>query len=225
MINIAICDDDENTLKAIAKITEAAIITMGLDAEVCMATSSQSNIYESVSRHEIDVLFLDIDFNDTGKNGVEFAKELRKTNKDFKLIFITAHFEYAILAYKCKTFDYIMKPADMDKICDILKRLKDDVTSPELGLFKVNKDSILRTKDILYIERNKSKATVHTADSSYETCCSLSSLEHELPNSFIRVHRSYIVNSEQITRIDKDDKSIYFCSNKSCPLGQFNMRL
>lgn len=224
-MNIAICDDELPTLKAIAKITEAAIISNDFDTEVSLVTTDQSVIYEGIKNHEIDVLFLDVDFNNNGKNGIEFALELRKLNKDFKLIFMTAHFEYMMLSFKCKTFDYIMKPVDLDKINAVLKRLITDVSESELGLLKVNKDYIVRTKDILFIERNKSKATIYTSDSTYETCSSLNNLEQELPDCFVRVHRSYIVNKDQITKISKEDKSIYFADNKSCPLGQFNFKL
>ena len=221
MINIAICDDEPSVLQAISKITESAIITAEFDAEISIVTTSQNKVYEAIKNHQIAVLFLDIDFNADGINGVDFALELRKINKDFKLIFITGHFEYAMLAYKCKTFDYIMKPIDKNKIITILNRLKNDVTSTELCLFKINKDCTLRTKDIFFIERNKSKATIYTKDASYETCFSLNNLEKELPNSFVRVHRSYIVNSDQISKISKDEKTIYFENNLNCPMGNF----
>lgn len=225
MINIAICDDEAHVLKAIAKITEAAIITTELDAEINLVTTDQNEIYKNIKDHNIDVLFLDIDFNNDGLNGIDFALKLRKINKDFKLIFLTGHFEYAMLAFKCKTFDYILKPADVNKVVSILNRLKDDLSGTDLGLFKVNKDYVLRTKDILFIERNKSKATIYTKDSTYETCFSLKNMQQELPSSFVRVHRSYIVNSEQITKINKDEKAIYFADNLSCPLGQFDINL
>ena len=88
-------------------------------------------------------------------------------------------------------------------------------------LIKLNKDDFIRPKDILFIERNKSKAIVYTKDDTFETCYSLNNIENELPDSFVRVHRSYIVNPEQITRINKDEKTIYFVDNLSCPLGQF----
>lgn len=221
-MNIAICDDELPVLKAIAKITEAAIISNNFDAEVSLATTDQSIIFDGIKNHEIDVLFLDVDFNDGGMNGIDFALELRKLNKDFKLIFMTSHFEYVMLSFKCKTFDYIMKPVDLNKVTTVLKRLASDLSETELGLLKINKDYLVRTKDILYIERNKSKATIYTKDSTYETCSSLNMLESELPDNFIRVHRSYIVNSNQISKISKEEKTIYFDENLSCPLGQFN---
>ena len=224
-MNIAICDDELHVLKAIAKITEATIISNDFDAQVSLVTTNQDLIYEGIEKHEIDVLFLDVDFNNGGMNGIEFALELRKINKVFKLIFMTAHFEYAMLSFKCKTFDYIMKPIDNAKIINILNRLVADVPNTELGLFKVNKDYTVRTKDILFIERNKSKSTIYTKDNTYETCSSLNTLEHDLPQNFVRIHRSYIINKEQICRISKEDKSIYFNENLSCPLGQFNIKL
>lgn len=220
-MNIAICDNEHDVVKSIAKITEALLISRDINAEVTLATTEQRLIYDSIKKHEIDVLFLDVDFGNSGINGVDFALELRKVNKNFKLIFMTGYFEYAMLSFKCKTFDFIQKPIDELKIDSVLKRLIDDVSETELGLFKVNKDYMIRTKDILFIERNKSKSTVYTKDSTYETCSSLNSLEHELPNSFIRVHRSYIVNREQISKISKANKSIYFDNDICCPLGQF----
>lgn len=224
-MNIAICDDELHIVKAIAKITEASIISNNFDAQVSLATTDQNLVYKGVREHEIDVLFLDVDFNNGGMNGIEFALELRKINKDFKLIFMTAHFEYVMLSFKCKTFDYILKPVDSNKITTVLKRLVADLSDTELGLLKINKDYMVRTKDILYIERNKSKATIYTKDSAYETCSSLNMLESELPDSFVRVHRSYIVNKDQIAKISKENKSIYFTDNMSCPLGQFNSYL
>lgn len=224
-MNIAICDDELPTLKAIAKITEAAIISNDFDAQVCTVTTEQDVIYQGILNHQIDVLFLDVDFNNGGMNGIEFALKLREINKDFKLIFMTAHFEYVMLSFKCKTFDYIMKPVDMPKVTTVLKRLVTDLSETELGLLKVNKDYMVRTKDILFIERNKSKATIYTKDSSYETCSSLNILENELPNNFLRVHRSYIVNTEQITKVNKEQKAIYFDNNITCPLGQFYNKL
>lgn len=224
-MNIAICDDELPTLKAIAKITESAIISNGFDAEVSLVTTDQNLILQGIQNHEIDVLFLDVDFNNSGMNGIEFAMKLRELNKDFKLIFMTAHFEYVMLSFKCKTFDYIMKPVDTNKVATVLQRLTTDLSDCELGLLKINKDYMVRIKDILFIERNKSKATIYTKDTTYESCSSLNSLEHDLPNNFVRVHRSYIVNKEHIAKISRENKAIYFDENLCCPLGQFNIKL
>lgn len=92
MIKIGICDDEITIIKAIAKFTESAIISTDFNAEICCMTDNQSVIYEKIKNNEIDILFLDVDFHNGGKNGIDFALELRKINKDFKLIFITRSF-------------------------------------------------------------------------------------------------------------------------------------
>lgn len=224
-MNIAICDDEPDVVKSIAKMTEALIISNDFDAQVSIATTKQGLILEGIKNHEIDVLFLDVDFHNGEKNGIEFALELRRINKDFILVFITGHFKYAMMTFECKTFDFLIKPISEDKLDVLIKRLMTDLSQNELGLFKVNKDYMLRTKDILFIERNKSKATVYTKDATYESCMSLNTLEQELPNNFIRIHRSYIVNKNQICKISRENKSIYFEDNISCPLGQLYYKL
>jgi len=221
MIKIGVCDDDSHSLKTVTKFLEIASMAIELDIDLSCITTRQEIIYNKIQLNELDVLFLDIDFNNNGKNGIEFALELRKINKDFKLIFLTGHFEYALMAYGCKTFDYLLKPLDITKAKLVLNRLKEDLLSSELGFIKLNKNYTVRAKDIIFIERNKSKTTIYTKDSIYETSYSLNAIKDELPDSFIRVHRSYIVNQDEIVKINKLDKTICFNNGLNCPLGQF----
>jgi len=221
MIKIGICDDNPNSLNAIHNIMERSSLTVDFEIDISCITDNQKIIYNKIKEHEIDVLFLDIAFNNSGKNGIDFALELRKINKEFKLIFVTAHFEYAMLAFGCKTFDYILKPVDINKANKILLRLKEDLFEESCNFIKLNKDYTVRTKDIFFIERNKSKTTIYTKDSTYESCYSLNAIKEELPESFLRVHRSYIVNTDEIIRINKDNKTICFNNGLNCPLGQF----
>ena len=110
MIKIALCDDNLKSIENISKLMEAAIIEQDFDAEISLITDDQNLVYDEMKNGNIDILFLDIDFQNGGKNGVEFANELRMFNKEFYLVFLTAHFEYSLLSFKCKTYDYILKP-------------------------------------------------------------------------------------------------------------------
>ncbi len=219
MLRIGICDDDIHSINYAKKLIESQLIALDFDADITIYTTDQQEIYTEIAKRNIDILFLDINFNN-GKDGISFAKELRVVNKKFKLVFVTSHFEYAMLAFSCKTFDYILKPLDMDKVSVVLARLKDDLTSAHTRLIKINKDYTLRTEDILFIEHSKSKTTIYTKDAVYETCLSLNTIIKSLPDSFIRNHRSYIVNKNEIVKIDKENKIIYFDNNLNCPLGQ-----
>lgn len=221
MIKIAICDDEQNVLKSISKILESCIINLDLDAEIILETTSQEQIISAIKNKEIDVLFLDIDFKNSEKNGIKLAKELRALNSNFKLIFLTGHFEYSLLAYKCKTFDYVLKPITYQNLLPTIKRLKADFENDTSAFLKISKNFSLRTDEILFIERNKSKAIVHTINSIYSSSYSLNTLLEELPSSFIRIHRSYIINQDKIKIIDRENKQIIFDNNNSCPIGNF----
>ena len=98
MIRIGMCDDNLTVLNGIAKILESELIEQDIDAEITIITNDQNIIYEQIKNQEIDILFLDIDFKN-GKNGVDFALELRKLNKNFYLIFVTAFQRYILIYY------------------------------------------------------------------------------------------------------------------------------
>lgn len=220
MMKIGLCDDELDSLKYTSKIIEAQIINMNLDAEIIVITDDQELIKQKVVNHEIDVLFLDIEFKSDGKNGITFANELRTFNKDFSLIFVTAFFEYSMLAYQCKTFGYMLKPITMQSIAPIMLRLQSEFFQEPHNFIQLNKSESIRAKDILFIERNKSKTKVYTACDTFETNYSLNSMQEFLPKDFIRVHRSYIVNQNNIQGINKNEKIILFENKLSCPLGQ-----
>lgn len=220
MLRIGLCDDDLNSLKYTSKIIEANIINTNFEAEIVLATKDQELIKEKIANHEIDILFLDIEFKSEGKNGIVFANELRVLNKDFSLIFVTAFFEYSLLAYQCKTFGYVLKPITTQSIAPIMLRLKSEFSQEKNNFIQLNKSESIRAKDILFIERNKSKTKVYTACDTFETNYSLNNMQEILPKDFIRVHRSYIVNQNNIQSINRNEKIILFKNKLSCPLGQ-----
>ena len=159
-----------------------------------------------------------------GKNGVEFAAELRKFNKNFYLIFLTAHFEYSLLSFKCKTFDYILKPITASSINAIFNRLKDEFLATNNRLFiNIKKGLSIRASDILFIERKQNRTYIHTKNCTYESSISLNNIYKLLPQDiFLRNHRSYIINTHAITKVNKTKSIIFFDKYLSCPMGNIN---
>lgn len=221
MIKIALCDDNLRSIENISKLMEAAIIELELDAEISIVTDNQSIIYNEMKNGNIDILFLDVDFQNTGKNGVEFANELRKFNKDFYLVFLTAHFEYSLLSFKCKTFDYILKPITSSAIASIFKRFKEEFSSTDNKIFvNIKKGLSIRAKDILFIERKQNRTYIHTKHCTYDSSISLNNIYKTLPHDmFLRNHRSYIVNTQAISKVNKRSSKVFFDKSISCPMG------
>jgi two-component system response regulator AgrA len=219
MIKIGMCDDNLNSIKIASKLLEAEIIEQDLDAEISIISSNQKEIFDAIYKKSIDVLFLDIDFKNNGKNGIEFAKDLRKINKNFFLVFLSAHQRYLHLSLTTKVFDYLVKPINRDTVCDIVTRLKDEFSNNNTLFLHLNKWEFVRTDDILYIEKYGKKSTVFTSDSTYSTNKGLNTLLTELPQNFIRCHKSYILNKEKILSIDKKTGHAYFNKTISCPIS------
>ena len=224
MLRIGMCDDDINGLKIISRFLESEIITQGLDAEITIITEKQEEILNAIRNKEIDILFLDVDFKNGGKNGIDFAKDLREINKDFYLIFLTGHQRYMHLSFIVKVFDYLVKPINKSIIEDLVSRIKKEFTYNKKIFLHLNKWEAVRTDDILYIERSGNKSVIVTESENFSSSKSLESLLNELPIFFRKCHRSYIVNDTKITSLDKKKGTVYFSKNISCPVNsQFEL--
>lgn len=221
ILKIALCDDELDSIKTIAKILESEIIKQDLNAEIVLVTDNQNDILKAITNREIDVLFLDVDFKNGGKNGLEFAKILREINKEFFLIFLTAHQRYMHISFYAKVFDYLVKPISKDIISEIISRLKDEFDNNKNVFLKLNKWISLRTSDILYIEKLGNKSIIKTQNDEFSSTKTLDSLLDELPNNFVKSHRSYIVNENKIVNIDRKEKYAYFAENIKCPINSF----
>ena len=219
MIKIGMCDDNLNSIKIASKLLESEIIEQELEAEISIISSNQKEIFDAIYKKNIDVLFLDIDFKNNGKNGIDFAKDLRKINKDFFLVFLSAHQRYLHLSLITKVFDYLVKPINRDTMSNIVTRLKDEFSNNNTLFLHLNKWEFVRTDNILYIEKEGKKSIVITNDNKYTTNKGLNTLIAELPSNFIRCHKSYILNKEKILSIDKKNGQAYFSKTISCPIS------
>lgn len=219
MLKIGICDDDLDCVAPIAKLIEAEVIEQNLNAEITLITDNQKEIFDAIYKNEIDILFLDIDFKGKGKNGLDFANDLRNINKEFFLIFVSAHQRYMHISFYVKVFDYLVKPTNRYVIQELVSRLKSEFNYNKNLFLTLNKWVSVRINDILYIEKVNNKSKIVTAFDEYTTTKSLDTLLDELPNNFRKCHRSYILNENKIISINKKLQYAYFNKNLKCPIN------
>lgn len=224
MLRIGMCDDDLEGVKLTSKFLDAEIINQNLDAEITIISDNQKEIFDAIYKKEIDILFLDVDFKTNGKNGIDFAKDLREVNKDFYLIFLTAHQRYMHVSFIVKVFDYLVKPINKNILEDLVSRIKEEFTYDKKIFLHLNKWESVRTNDILYIEKCGNKSIIVTRSEKYSTLKTLDTLLNELPIFFRKCHRSYIVNENKILRLDKKSGYVYFTKDIFCPVNsQFSI--
>lgn len=218
MINIAICDDNLDTTKTMQKIFNNEIIKQDLDARITVATDKQDVIYSLIEKGKIDLLILDVEFENSTLNGIEFAKKLRKVNNDFYLVYLSAHQCFLYPSVVTKIFDYLVKPTNEEVIKELVSRIKLEFNNSSCFL-QINKWEQVKINEIIYIEKSINKSIIHTENLELFCNKTLSSLQKELPNKFSRCYKSYIVNKEKIVSINKKDRIITLENNIILPIN------
>ncbi|WP_299680388.1 LytTR family DNA-binding domain-containing protein [uncultured Dokdonia sp.] len=181
--------------------------------------------FELLKKETIALIFLDIEM--PLLTGIDFAKELQGTPK---IIFTTAYRNYAIESYELDVVDYLLKPISFTRFFKAINKYKSlsnlspVVDIPEKKEFvndhiyvNANKKYIkVLFADILYVESVKDYIRIHTAEERVITKDTLSDFEAKLPALFLRIHRSYIVNTSKITAFTAVDVEI---ATKEIPIG------
>ena len=219
MLNFVICDDNLHILDKMEKMLENIFIKHNFDAKVSFKSDDFDTILKYVDNNKTDVLILDINLKH-GKTGLQIAEVVRKKNKDAYLIFTTAHLEYAMMAYKFKTFDYIAKPLTFERIEETIVRLFEDVNGLPKKYIKIdNKNTFIDENQIHYIKRDGMKLIFHTPNRDYEVYSSFNKIQASLPDNFVRCHKSYIVNINNVTNVDPVENRLYFPENDFSDIG------
>lgn len=173
---------------------------------------------KAIQQHQPDLIFLDIQMPKI--NGFEM---LELIDHPPMVIFTTAFEEYAIKAFDAHAADYLLKPFSKERFDKALQKLQlqktniaPDVVATALhnslpGNRIVLKDNgkikIIPLAQVQYIEAADDYVKIHTAEGNFLKKKTMQFFEDSLPQQeFIRIHRSYIVNSQLITRITPYEK-------------------
>ena len=178
-----------------------------------------------LSNSKIDLLFLDIEM--PVLKGTDFFKNLLQKPE---VIFTTAHRNYAIDGFELNALDYLLKPIFFERFfLAIQKFLKQQNQTEDTKVIesivhnneyvfvnKAKKQIKVAFDKVLYIESFKDYIKIHFSEDTLMIKESISAFQERIDKRFIRVHRSYIVNSEKITAYTKNDIEI---GNIEIPIG------
>lgn len=216
MLNFIVCDDNLNLLDKFSKMLENIFEKHSYNAIIGLKSADSETVLNYIDSNKVDVLFLDINLK-SKKTGLEIAAHIREKNKNAYIIFTTAHLEYAILAYKYKTFDYLPKPVSLERLEETIVRLFEDINGLPKKYIRIdNKNTIIDAAEILFIKKDGMRVIFHTNSRDYETYSSFNKIQELLPKNFIRCHKSYIVNLSNIATIDPVTNIIHFKNSTSC---------
>lgn len=219
MINIAICDDNLNVLNKLTEMANTILEKNKLNGKVVLSTTNENEILDLAENNKINAVLLDINLaNDA--SGLDIADEIRRKNKNIYIIFLTAHLEYAMVAYKYKTFDFLAKPITASRLEDTLTRLFEDIKSTQKNYIKIdNKDTIVDENTVECISRDGMKLVFHSTLEDIETYSSFRKIDDHLSHNFVRCHKSHIANINLIRNVDPVVNKITFIDGFTCDIG------
>lgn len=212
-MRVLVVDDEQPARKKL-------ISFLKVEKEVWQIIESGNGLdaVEKIKSEKPDLVLLDIQM--PGKNGFEVIEEIGADNMP-AVIFVTAYDQYALDAFEINAIDYLLKPFDKERFSksfnraiDEIKLKKRNTDEIKLLLNEIKKEKkyldrimvnagvkyfFIHTDEIIYISAEEKYIEIHTLKSKYLLRETMNNTEESLdPNKFARIHRSYIVNIEQI---------------------------
>ncbi|RMA56260.1 LytR/AlgR family response regulator transcription factor [Ulvibacter antarcticus] len=175
-----------------------------------------------LNEKKIDLIFLDIHLPKL--KGLDFLSTLKNPPM---IILTTAYHEFALKSYDYNVLDYLLKPIEFSRFMVAVQKAanqmnKDLIPSEEINneglFFTVNKKKArIAFHSIIYIESQRENIKIVTETNIIQTRFAISELEKQLPDSFLRIHRSYIVAVPKIDFVDAQEIEI---RGKHLPIGR-----
>jgi DNA-binding LytR/AlgR family response regulator len=217
----AVIADDEPLLRAGLR---SALAQAWPELEIRAEAGNGAEAVNAVREHRPDIVFLDIEM--PLMNGLEAAREI---GTSAHVVFVTAYDRYAVEAFERGAVDYVLKPAEVERLADTAARLKARLAAPAAGLDKLidelarrvspgagrlqwlqaslgNNLKLINVDDILYFQSDTKYTRVVARDGEALVRKTLRELAAELdPRHFWQVHRGTIVNIRAIASVTMDD--------------------
>lgn len=175
------------------------------------ANASQAMVW--LATQQCDVLLLDVQM--PGRDGTQFAAELRQQAHAPAVVFVTAHVEHAVKAFDLEAVDYVTKPvrrerlqAALQKVAQRLGRAPAEpvVEEEEVPVIVVSdRGRVVRVpvSEVLYLKAELKYVTLRTPVHTYVLDDSLSELEERLGARFLRVHRNALVARKAVRALER----------------------
>ncbi|RCH56824.1 DNA-binding response regulator [Mucilaginibacter hurinus] len=162
--------------------------------------------------HAPAITFLDVDMRQL--SGLELAGMV---NLYTTVVFTTAFPEYALEAFDKEAFDFLLKPINYERFAKCIQRVKRRLSQPEEKVSDIQPNDFftikseikgrllkIRFDEVIYIEGAVNYIQIFTAEGKHMTYLTLKEIERHLPPAkFIRIHRSFIVNLDFVTVVER----------------------
>ena len=218
MLNIAIIEDNEKEAQEVLSVLEewAKQAFETINAEIYPTGEEYFKDPHPVIE---DLFILDIKLEEM--SGLEVAQRLRSEHRKCQILFLTAYADYALDGYQYHAINFIVKPVTLEKISKTLYEILDARLSHSYA-FSEKSGALIQIPfdNILYVISEKHAVHIHTRSMVYTENVSISEIIGRLPKTFVRIHRSYIVNMVNIERLSRTAITLIDYAGDPIPVGR-----
>lgn len=192
-MRVLIVEDEEMVARRLERLLRQLLAERALTLK---RASSVASALAGLAEGDIDLLFLDLNLN--GRSGFQLLGDA--VSRSFQTIIVSAHEEQAIRAFEYGVTDFVPKPFTEARLLKALERVftRDEPSRETMRYLAVRRGGEirpLRIDEVVYLQGAGDYAEIRCRDgSTHLHDKSLTALEHLLPASFLRIHRSYVAN-------------------------------
>lgn len=226
-----IVDDEQNVREAL----RALLFMYSPETEVIGEANSVASAMMAIERDQPELLFLDVEMGDG--TGFDLLKQL--PDRNFEVIFVTAHQHYAIRAIRMSACDFLLKPVDPDDLVAAIERAHLNLSrqggdpidvmlqhasgiKDRIVLKDMENIYVLKIDDIIHCEADGRYTRFYVKGHGRPILVSTNLKEYDLllaPSGFVRIHHSHLINLDHIQRIDKVNLTVHLNSDQKVPIS------
>ncbi|MDH6363736.1 two-component system response regulator AgrA [Enterococcus sp. PF1-24] len=238
MVPVYVCDDVKETREYLAQIIRNLILIHGYDMEVVLVTGDPEEVLEHRKNHKLrSIYFFDVDLQHEVYDGFTLAKEIRKFDTRGFLIFVTTHEEmiFETFKYRLEAMSYLYKdvPEKLNQqLKDCLKEvnylLSQEVSDRQsYYTVKMAESSYqIPLAEILFFETATGhRIILHTESRMLEFRGNLKKIEEELPEGFLKIHRSFLVQTSKIQQVNYADNTVVMKNGSVCLMSRSGKKM
>lgn len=208
MISVLIADDEQPAIDELAFL-------LGQDPRIgpIHRATSGAEAIRILTREPVDAAFLDIHM--PGLSGFDLARALQRFERRPAFVFVTADEEGALEAFDLAAVDYLLKPVRTERLHRSIGRIVEAMKAsaapapdapgaaqPEMIAVTLGGTTrMIRRDEVRYVQAQGDYARLHTEEASYLVRVPMADLERQWADTFVRIHRSYLVAVPHLTRI------------------------
>lgn len=215
---IAICDDDAQQRAYIHGMVSAWFQKNHHLAEIRLYTEARPFLFDYQVEKDFDLLLLDVEMPQI--SGVELAREVRKDNGSVQIVFITGFYEYFSDGFDVAALHYLIKPVDAEKLYPVLEKAVSNLAWRQRSVLISTPEADVKVPlaEILYAEADKVYVIIHTLHGDYRTRIALTKFAEPLDDTFLKVHRSFIVGLKHVQKVSR--REITMLNGDNIPISR-----